>query len=162
ALGFGAARDKDPAIEGAKRFAWMERTEIFDDVTARKDPMKRTDRDCCKHEAAIEAFLDACKPGKTRCAVDFAAANPAFERWLISNRWLLERYRELLKRKGWRETAFDAAAPIPRYQIIRDGQWLLLIEARNLAFRGDAAGVRQIFESDTRFWRMTFTSADTL
>lgn len=162
AMGFEAAPGKDPQLEGAKRIAWMETAPVVDLDAPQKDPMKRGRGSCCKRDEAVRTFVEACQPNAIGCPVAFDAPNPALVRWQSSALWLLKRYRSMLEREGWREDGYGLSMPIPDYALIRDGQYLLLMEARDLAAQQEVVGVRRLLASDARYWRMVFASSDTL
>lgn len=109
----------------------------------------------------VKQFVAACSPRGADCDDEFLAADEVFALWIASEPWLLDRYRGLIARAGWQEQLpFDVG--LPTYKLVADGQRLLLLQARDLARRGDHAAVRSLLDADMRFWREALKSSDTL
>ena len=161
AMGFAVAPGESPLEMGSKRVAWLrqqERPAGFDSST---DPLGVPSNLRAAMHPALRAYFGACTPGTTGCAAAFAEASRTFDDWKVSEDWLLERYRTLVGLPGWREEIpTDIAAPLPSFQVVFDGQKLLMLHARNRAARGDAAGVKELLEGDLRFWRRVLASSD--
>jgi hypothetical protein len=76
---------------------------------------------------------------------------------------LLQRYQQLIRRRGWRESGpFDVTLPLPAYGLVMDGQKLLLLNAKVLASRGECDHVRNLLGDDLSFWRRVLESSDLL
>jgi hypothetical protein len=162
-MGFTVAPDESPYQMGLRRIAWLRESTSLQPLDISRDPLGKRPDYRVGRLAAIREFIDACKPASVSCDTAFGTGDGVFEQWMASESWLLVRYRELIPRRGWRETVpTDLSAPFPSYQLVMDGQKLLLLNAKILARRGEYASVRQLLEEDLRFWRGVLESSDTL
>jgi hypothetical protein len=168
AMGFAAAPEQDPVQVGIERVAWGReifelhaRTGIDEDPPS-EDPIG-TPRDPAPRDPLVEHFRGACKPGGSGCVEAFARGAEIYDRWVAAESGLLPRYRQLTARRGWIETApMDLSTPLPGYARVMDAQRLSLLDARRLAMQRDYEGAHRLLETDLRFWRLVFESADTL
>lgn len=168
-MGFAAGPEQDPVRAGIERVAWARevveistRSSRTDQVTLPEDPIGAP-RNPAPRDPLVEYFRGACQPGGTGCAEAFANGAEVYDRWTAAEGYLLPRYSQLLARQAWLETApIDLSTPLPGYARVMDGQRLTLLEARRLAMQRDYEGAHRLLESDLRFWRLVFESADTL
>jgi len=162
-MGFAVAVGDDPYQMGLKRVAWLQKSNPLVPLDPAQDPLTERFDYKAKRTPAVRDFIDACKPGSSTCTVAFNAGDMVFEQWAASEDWLLQRYRQLIGHRGWRESVpFDVAAPLPSYSLVMHGQKLLLLNARALAKRGECEHVRDLLEADLSFWRKVLESSDTL
>jgi hypothetical protein len=162
-MGFDVAPGEDVHQMGLKRLAWMREANGPAMLDPAKDPLGKPFDPKASRHPTVEQLFNACKPGHSTCAAAFGDGDEIFERWMASERWLLERYRALLGRAGWREEVpSDLAAPLPSYQLVMNGQKLWLLNARRLAAKGDHAAVKELLEADVRFWRKVLEASDIL
>jgi len=162
-MGFVAAAGDDPYQMGLRRLAWLQKSNQLAPLDTTQDPLReRLDYKASRLQA-VRDFVDACKPGNPSCAAAFGAGDEVFQQWAASEGWLLQRYQQLIRHGGWRESVpFDIAAPLPSYAPVMDGQKLLLLNAKVLATRGDYARVRSLLGEDLSYWRKVLESSDTL
>jgi hypothetical protein len=162
AMGFGVGRGDDPHTAGVRRVEWLGQFPDDPYVPVTDDPVDTLDYKSGRI-LAVTRLSEACRPDFRECAVAMEGADEAVGKWLQTEEWLLDRYLALLERAGWLEFApFDVRAPLPTYDMIADGQKLLLSRAWVLAGQKDAAGARQLMEKDLRFWRQVLESSDIL
>ena len=159
AMGFNVPPGESPTAMGSERLAWLEASGSRLDLS--QDPMEKVP-DTPQRTPAIEAFLQACWPGRKTCDTAFDSGDEVYDQWISSEGWLLTRYRELISLSGWREPRRTWTAPLPRYGLVMDGQKLMLLHARRLARQGNTSEIHALLETDLRFWRMTLESSDTL
>lgn len=139
-VGFGAGRAEDPRTIGPRR-------ELPDHRQG--------------WHPQIKQFLEACGPRGADCEDLFMASGAVYERWIASERWLLERYETLIAHAAWQETIpGDMSTPLPSYGLVSDAQRLLLLHANALAHRGELAAVTKLLDDDARFWREVLESSD--
>jgi hypothetical protein len=155
-------RLRKPARDGRKRVDWLQQSEAKEELDLATDPGRASDLNV-QRDPLIRAYLQACTPRGTGCRAAFEAARPKYDDWRSSEGWLLERYRISTHRAAWREfVSTHAAAPLPSYGLVMDGQEFLLLYAMNLAANGDATGVRESLGEDLRLWREVLASSDLL
>jgi hypothetical protein len=142
-------RDRPAVAEANNAFAYLQRWE--------QNPNRPSRR-----PAAVEEFLETCRPGNPECAAAFDRADGLFAQWNAANGELLDGYMDFSGRSGWHEGNVFTEESIPRYSGPMDGQKMLLLRARELAKQGDADQVRTLLDSDLRFWRMVLQSSDIL
>ena len=144
-------RDRPFVADDDNGFVMVTDFDNVPDETAPRDPK-------------VKELLEACRPpDSTRCASTFDASGEYFDKWMVTESRLLDRYGELLSRPGWREvTPEDVSAVLPPYTLVMDGQKLFLLHARSLAGKQDYAGVKALLERDIRFWRRVLASSDIL
>ncbi|HKS56863.1 MAG TPA: hypothetical protein VJS12_16330 [Steroidobacteraceae bacterium] len=168
-MGFTAGPEQDPVRAGIERVAWARevveitaRTIGIDKVPLPEDPIAAP-ANAAPRDPLVEHFRGACQPGGQGCAEAFTNGTEIYDRWIATESQLLPRYSQLLARQAWLETApIDLSTPLPGYARVMDGQRLALLEARRLAMQRDYEGAQRLLESDLRFWRVVFESADTL
>lgn len=140
-------RDRPAVAEANNAFAYLQHWE--------QNPNRPSRR-----PAAVEEFLETCRPANPECAAAFDRADGLFAQWNAADGELLDGYMELSARSGWHEGNVFTEESIPRYSGPMDGQKMLLLRARELARQGDADQVRTLLERDLRFWRMVLESSD--
>lgn len=156
--GMAAAPEEFPEGVGARRNAWFE--EIGrNPKTKTADPVREHFDYKARRDAGVKAMFDACTPPKLAgCPAAFAAAPPAAA-WPDSDRLLLERYRTMIRRPGWREVVpTDVRAPLIEYQNATAGLRMQMLALRD----ADAATLREELSRDHAFWRGMLASADLL
>lgn len=159
AQGFGVAPGEDPQAAGLRRIEWMNRGEYDLREPGHGDPVKTYDLQAAR-AAPIAALADTCGVATSACIAALADSDAVVAEWLSSEQWLFDRYRMLLARSAWVETArLDARMILPDYSGISAGQKLLLLRAWTLAGQKDAAAVRELLSEDLRFWRQMSASA---
>jgi len=110
----------------------------------------------------IRALASACEEALA-CLAALDAHPHALAEWRDSERWLLDRYHNMLATKAWQEPLPDGPEmPLPGYQHAMDAQKLHLLDAWHHARAGDAAAVRDMLERDLVFWREVLASSDLL
>jgi hypothetical protein len=161
-LGFGAARDADPAALGAERAAQLrdlaaqpERVvpaELFTDDGTRFAPAP----------GPVREALEACNARNLGCAAALDSATTDSGA-LADYRWEIDRYRAWLGYRAWREiTTGDGRYPLPPYGLTRFPRFLFWLETWQLAATGDAVQVRDRLNADLLLWRLALADADSL
>lgn len=168
-LGLLALDGASPVDLGRRRMDWMASTFEGDwDVRGERpeEPLLPVrSAPASTRLPSAQKLIDGCRPAtQPACLPDFAGNTQLLEDWLASERWLLERYRELITRQTTFTPlqALDIRAPFPPYQQVLDGQRLLLVQAWLLARQEQDPAARQLLEDDLSFWRMVQRDADTL
>lgn len=162
-MGFAVAPGESPHAMGLKRLAWLRQYEGPARLDSSTDPLGDPPGHRAAMHPALRAYFESCALGMGGCAAALAEADRTFDEWRVSEDWLLQRYRAFLALPGWREEVpTDVAAPLPSYQVVMDGQRVLMLHARNRAAQGDASGVRELLEADIRSWRRILASSDLL
>lgn len=162
-MGFSVAPGEDPGQMGSKRVAWMRASSRAAHWDTANDPLSEKYDYRGKRLPRVREFVDACRPQSANCAAAFVAGDAVFEQWIGSEKWLLERYLELIAHHAWQDAMpFDVAAPLPPYGLVMDGQRLLLLNAEKFAESGDSVTVSKLLGEDLRFWRMVLESSDIL
>jgi hypothetical protein len=163
-MGFSVAPEEDPFAMGLKRVSWMKRASEDGAALSEKDPIGERPDIRHRRPQLIQEFMEACRSGGVSdCADAFASGDEVFDRWIATERWLLERYRTLIAHAGWMETVpFDVSAPLPDYALVMDGQRMHLLDAMSHARRGDHRIVESLLAQDVRFWRRVLESSDLL
>jgi hypothetical protein len=161
-MGFKVAPGESPHAMGLTRLAWLRQYEGPAALDSSTDPLGDPPDHRAAMHPALRAYFESC-PGMAGCAAALVEADRKFDEWKDTENWLLERYRTFLALPGWREEVpTDIAAPLPSYQVVMDGQKVLLLHARNRAAQGGASGVRELLEADIRSWRRVLASSDIL
>ncbi len=164
AQGFAIARPLDPLAWGRKRIDWIDSMSDRTSASAFDHPPGEYSSFGKYRSQPIEKLGDVCPnpPGEV-CYDAMRNADAVVAEWLLSEGWVLNRYRALISRPVWREEVpRHTSAPFPPYSEMLEGQKLLLLRAWQLADRGDVAAVRALLGEDIRFWRMVLASADVL
>jgi hypothetical protein len=163
AMGFHVRPDEDPHAAGLRRIEWLRRVPEDPYASLTPDPIGEGFDVKAGRSPTAQRLADACGLDMNQCAPALDGAEAIVREWLVSEDWLLNRYRALLNHSGWLEPLpLDLRAPLPGYGGIFDGQKLLLTRAWLLAGEKDAPGVRDLLARDVRFWRQVLESADSV
>ncbi len=162
-MGFSVPPDQDPVVWGSKRIAWnwlqvsAHQTAVDSDL-----PGGEVDLNQIRNPLQRD-LLEACRNVSRECAALLEKNDAGIQPLLVSEKWLLDRYKTLLLRSAWQETGpLDAEAYIPSYVHVLDGQKLLLLEAWTLAPVGNVAPINALLQRDLEFWRNVQASSETL
>lgn len=161
ALGLAAPVGRDPLALGRDRKAFLD---AFRPVGRTVSDLPGQDHDYrTRRSKSVADLAGACSGGAASCVRQLESSPGDADEWLESEAWLLDRYRLLITRSAWRESApTDLRAPMPPYQHMLEGQKLHLLDAWRTARAGDAAGAHMLIDADMRFWRMMLASSDLL
>lgn len=161
ATGFYVSPKEDPQVAGVRRITWM-REVVKQPIQSLAMPSGRNYDLKSARSAAVESLSESCRDVGTECLANLNLDGAVAE-WLTSERWLLDRYQQLIARPGWREDVpLDARLPIAPFASILEGQKLLLAQAWTYAEAKNATGVRELLSKDVRFWRHTLEASDFL
>lgn len=161
-LGFGGPPDSDPYELGAERRDWM--MQAGPEFDPAGDPV-RNDYDFRQQRSDAVAELAALcsEPETTDCPVLLEEKSDVVDEWLQSEDWLLRRYYFLIEMSGFQEAVpFELLAPLPSYDIVLQGQQLLIADAWVRAGKLDVEGLRGRLDADLRYWRMVLRNSDVL
>ena len=158
-LGIGVAPTEDVRAMGSERFEWMQKPLR----AAGKDPLSSPYDYASVRPEAVREFVKSCARVGPPCEDGAAKAAAIYREWSASEPWLLERYEQLLGHSGWLEVVIqDAAAPLPDYRLVMDGQRFWFAKAATAATAGNSEEVRALLARDLRFWRAVFAESDML
>jgi hypothetical protein len=161
-MGFDVAPDDDPVEMGLKRIEWVRHYDGNASEIAPDPAGERRDY-AAKRHPVLQDYAAACSPLGSGCREAYRSARAHFPELESSEQWLLGRYQTLIGYAAWREfVANDAAAPLPRYAPVMDGQKLWLLKAAVTAAEHDAIALNRMLAADLRFWRTVLASSDTL
>ena len=161
-LGFTAAAGVNPSELGRTRIEWA-RGAVQPPFTPQLlEPERSRFIDYqAMRSPSLNALVNSCTQNEPTCAQSLRTDGNLVERWLASEQPLLERYLSLLVYRAIHEPLpYDPRLSLPDYRQILDGQRLLLIQAWQLASRGEALQVNSLLEKDLAFWRMALANAD--
>lgn len=153
-----ATAEGDPQQVGEARYQWLEAVNA-DLSKANADPQRVGLTPADTHEPTVKRVFDECTrtPSDTCPAAFDAAVSP--QEWSSPDRLLLERYRNLLTRKAWREIVpADVSAPMPAYSTPVTAQRLYLLSLRG----ANPATLKQGLNDDLAHWRLMLANTDTL
>ncbi len=163
ALGIYAAADQNPRALGARRAAWIQESTRHGKWVPSEDPAPKPPGLRENRDSRINEFVSACGAANPECARAMDDGERVLDVWSKAEPWLLERYRALLAHEKWLERGpYDWRAPLPSYELVIDGQRMLLLHAQRLARTGDRESVRSLLGEELRFWRMVLESSDIL
>jgi len=159
-LGFHAPRDRDPFEVGLSRVAWLR---AAGDAPPNPDDDPLHDSFGAGNVPRLDELRTGCTGNQIDCVGMIDVSPAAFDDWMTSNGWWLERYRALLERPAWQEVVpVGSPAFFPTYGGVGAAQNVLLLQAGVLAGRGDAAQVKSLLAVDAHFWREVLRSSDVL
>jgi hypothetical protein len=161
-MGFHAPRDQDPFEAGVSRVAWV-RAAGEVPVSPDDDPLPASFES--GNMPHVDGLLTPCRDNATDCVEALDVSATAFDAWVATDGWWLERYRALLARPAWQDIVpvnGSAGGAFPNYLSVSKAQTALLINVSVLAERGDAAEVKALLASDARFWRTALESSNVL
>jgi hypothetical protein len=162
-LGFGAARDTDPAALGAERAAALRELAAQPERGVPPDQFAYDGTRFAPAPGAIRDALLACSTRNPDCAAALDTAATDSGAGLADYRWEIDRYRTWLGYRAWREfTTGDLRNPFPPYQLTRFPRFLFWLETWQLAAAGDAEQVRDRLNADLQLWRLALAEADSL
>lgn len=161
-LGFGAPPDSDPYELGIKRRDWM--TQAGPEFDPAGDPARKDYDFRGRRSDAVAELAAACSaPETTNCPTLLENQSEVIDEWLRREDWLLQRYASLIKMSGFQEAVpFELLAPLPSYDLVLQGQQLLITDAWVRAGKLDVEGLRGRLETDLRYWRMVLRNSDVL
>jgi hypothetical protein len=161
-LGFAAPPDADPYELGLRRRAWIARAFFSSGLDIGPDPLNahnyrsdRSARETGLAESCNREFFEGCIEA-------LIESESVVNQWLDSEAWLLERYIDMTRLTGYRETPFDHSLPLPPYSDISDIRRLLFIRVWVAGESGDSDLVESLLLQDLVFWRMVLAESDTL
>ena len=159
-LGYSASHDRDPAVLGAERAAWIRAMRDDRSITWDDDPERTEGATDAGLYEAVRDFL--CDPDAA-CDASIDDKREQLGAAIATQAWALERYHRLLAYSAWADvTTRDFRTMWPAFSPINHTRMLYLLEARLRADAGDAAGVRDALNLDLDFWRLSLRESDTL
>ncbi len=164
-LGFSIAQEEDPWVWGKKRLAWAQKmtTQSHIDENTDWDFTGENFANLSGGKPSINQLLEGCKTMDVQCQALFQENEPEITHWVMSNKWLLERYLILLSLNEWQEAIpFDLRMPFPPYLQALQAQKLLLANTWLAARHTNTSAVKAMLEQDIRFWRRLQASSDVL
>ncbi|MEN7344318.1 MAG: hypothetical protein AAAFM81_15305 [Pseudomonadota bacterium] len=160
-LGFGGPPQADPMALGLKRNEWLK--QAAPEFHLEEDPLGVDYDYLGKRREAFVTIADTCSESDIDCLHLLESESDSVMRWSTDERWLLERYGELLSYGQFRETVpFELLAPLPSYDLMFDAQRLHILNAWHLAGESNAAAVQVALNRDLVYWRMVLENSDTL
>lgn len=161
-LGFGGPPDSDPYELGIERRNWMTRAGLEFDPA--EDPVPGNyDFRARRSDAIAELAASCSEPETTDCPTLLEEKPEVIDEWLRREDWLLRRYYTLISMSGFQEAVpFELLAPLPPYDVVSQGQQLLIADAWVRAGKRDVEGLRGRLDTDLRYWRMVLRNSDVL
>ncbi len=162
-FGFGADPADDPTAAGRERINWQREQIASEEFDIHSDPLADDVVIESGRSDTVAALATSCKESAVQCADALSASPTSATEWLGTEAWLLTRYTDLLTRPGFlNDTTMTPESPIPPYNLVMEGQRLLMASAWVSASDGDAARATLLLENDLTFWRMVLKNADSL
>lgn len=160
-LGFAGPPDSNPMSLGLERHRWLE--VAGPDFESSGDPL-RDDYDFRALRTKDVAELSGtCRDSELDCSIALEANREVIDQWLADERWLLERYRTLISMTEFAEaTPFEILAPLPSFDVLLEGQRLLMTDAWRSARDGDTEAVRTALDQDLAYWRLVLRNSNVL
>jgi hypothetical protein len=164
-LGFDAGEGIDPAAAGKQMLADYESQLAHDpaqlDRVAWAGLGAKALGDKPLH--ASRNVLELCAGKQLTAVACFVAMRPEIDKLAQENAVLLQRYRELVALRGYRNPATPSPfAPRPPFADLQRASNLVWVEAVHDVWRGEVAGFLARAEQELSFWRMMLREADTL
>jgi len=160
-LGFAAPPESDPMTLGIERHEWMER--VRPEFEGEGDPLVDDYNYRSARGEAVTELAEACPDSANECLRLLESSQATVVQWLADEGWLLDRYRSLIAMTDYREARpFELLAPMSSYDVVFEGQRLLLAEAWLSAATNDPAAVNDALQSDLTYWRMLLENSDVL
>ncbi len=162
-MGFGAGKNEDPVVNGAKQIAWMRQMAAQEGTGANWHAPFKEQAPNQAFDAATTKLGERCKKVDRACLAALEAGGDAIASWLSTELWVLQRYQALITRPAWRNTApLDSRLPFPRFAPLLYAQRLQFLQAWTAAGHGDAQAVTRLLDNDAVFWRTVLASSDSL
>jgi hypothetical protein len=159
-LGYSAPRDRDPAVIGAERAAWIRAMRDDLSVTWDSDPLPKDGAESRQVYEAIRDFF--CDPD-AHCDAVIENKRDGVKAAVVSEAWALERYRQFVAYRAWAAiTTQDFRTPWPEFSPVGQSRMLYLLEAWLRADAGDGDGARDALDADLEFWRRALRDSDIL
>lgn len=162
-MGFAVAESEDPSTWGRKRIAWAHQQAS---QTTKRGNNAQPGEDISIQKTRTpkaQALLETCKNADRACLTALESSPDVLTSLLNTDRWLLNRYRTLLRHPEWQETLpFDIHTLPPSYLEVLEAQKVLFAHSWHLATRADAAGVKKLLGEDVRFWRLILEASEGL
>lgn len=160
-LGFAVPPDTDPLAMGVTRHQWIEVAGPKFDFS--DDPLSDEVNFRSSRTAAVIELSESCSGSYAKCLRLIEQDPRIAVEWTTSEDWLLQRYRTLTNMPDFQETIpFEPLAPMPSYNVVFEGQRLMLMDTWLRASLGDATAVNAALERDLTFWRMVLRNSDVL
>jgi len=160
-LGFSGPPDIDPMTLGLQRYEWME--EPRPEFRTEDDPLSDDYDYRFSRDGEVAELAKTCSESEVDCIRLLESDTGVVERWLVKERWLLDRYRTVTDMTEFREaTPFKVLAPVPSYGVLFEGQRLMIVDAWLAASEGNAEAVSRKLDRDLVYWRMVLEKSDAL
>lgn len=126
--------------------------------TAKQETLKLT----CP--PVVEKIKAACRDYSSRqCAEHIKSSFAQLVIWKNGQPEYLSRYTALMAKQQFQPAeTYTLDTPIPPYQKNFDAQFLLHIQAAEIALNGDLPGATELLSNDFLFWKMLFKRSDIL
>ncbi|MDD0841784.1 hypothetical protein [Pseudomonas sp. Gutcm_11s] len=163
-LGITASEGQSPIALGGKRIEWMAWAAQQPQTAELIEPQHPRWPDRSKElPLFVEPLIDACKSNNGQCLQRLSNNEQRVDEWLELEQLHLQRYLELIQLTSMYEPLpYNLHFSFPEYQHALGGQRLLLVNAWQLARRGDIQQARNLLQNDLLFWRMALANSDLL
>lgn len=160
-LGFAGPPNSDPMSLGIERYEWMQRARPEFDRAG--DPLSEDYDFRGQRGDAVSELAEACSKSEVECSRLLQSSKETVKRWLADERWLLDRYHSLISMTEFAEaTPFELLAPLPSFNVLLEGQRLLMADAWTSASNANATAVRAALDRDLTYWRLVLKNSDVL
>ncbi len=162
-LGFSGDPETDPMELGVRRRDWILQVLGDTDISLDSDPLVSDYNYKDKRDESVADLSEACSTIDIHCLTALETNHEVIQHWLGSERWLLDRYKALIKIVDFNEAMpFDVRVPLPSYSVAFEGQKLYFMETWVQAKLGDTEHVNNALHKDLAFWRMVLENSDSL
>lgn len=158
-LGLDSPQDRDPAIVGAARMAWLQQ-QVKTAASSGAYPDQLAPY-ALQRSPSFGALYAACRQVDGACATALDADPVQAVAWVSSEQWILDRYLALLAHPHWNEVRpFDPELPPVPYNLALDSQRLFFVHAWIAAGKGEVDEVSTLLGKDLAFWRRVLVASD--
>lgn len=162
-LGFSSSPDTSPMEIGRERKEWIRQALSDSSIDTDSDPLANDFDYILGRDKSVIGLSEACSKFEVTCLVALESGHDVILNWLVSEQWLLVRYKSLIAFAEYFEPMpYDVRIPLPSYTVMLEGQKLLFAKSWLLAEQGNAEHVRVILDQDLIFWRMVLKNSDSL
>lgn len=163
ALGFDVPVEENPRTWGQDRVAWSHeivKTAAADDELAYPGPAIDF-----ADERSTETLnlAEICSASTEECAAQLAANPAAFNTWFATEKWVVDRYTNVIAHPGWLESGkLDPRIPFPAYAPVLEAQRVYLLRLWANADQMPMPALTQALNQDLEFWRVVLQHSDIL
>lgn len=146
ALGFNVPKGAAPIAAGVKRLHLLQSLGIMDKVNAKQTPRFKLPEIPLEYCLSHDDFLLACK--------DKLELEKNLKTLLAENRWIIERYQQMIDMGGWQESSqYHVFVDELSFQDLFSAQKLYLLDVYEKARTTDPKLISLAIDQDMLFWQ---------